>query len=170
MDWILGILLLLHVGGAILAFGPTFTFPIIGSMARKEPIHANFAIRLNEKIERGLVIPIGLFQAVTGLLLIWRADFDLLKAYWLDLSIILYIAAYTITFMRQVPATAKLAEATATPPPPPAPGAPPPAGPPPHIAALTAEIQRNGMVMTGLLVAIIILMVLGTNGFLGANA
>ena len=42
--------LLLHIGGAIVAFGPTFAFPLIGSMGAAEPQHANFALRINERI------------------------------------------------------------------------------------------------------------------------
>ena len=45
MDRVLAILLFLHIGGAIVAFGPTFAFPILGPMAGKEPQHANFALR-----------------------------------------------------------------------------------------------------------------------------
>ena len=38
MNWLL-FWLVLHVLGAILAFGPTYTFPIIGAMARQAPQH-----------------------------------------------------------------------------------------------------------------------------------
>ena len=38
-------LLFLHVMGAILAFGPTFAYSIMGSMAGREPQHANFSAR-----------------------------------------------------------------------------------------------------------------------------
>ena len=42
---LLTLFLFLHVGAAIIAFGPTFAFPVIGGMAAKEPMHGNFAIR-----------------------------------------------------------------------------------------------------------------------------
>jgi hypothetical protein len=32
VDWVLGILLFLHVGGAIVGFGPTYAFLILGPM------------------------------------------------------------------------------------------------------------------------------------------
>ena len=38
-------MLFLHIGGAIIAFGPTFAFPILGAMAAAEPLHANFVLR-----------------------------------------------------------------------------------------------------------------------------
>ncbi len=60
-------LLWLHIFGAIIAFGPTFAFPLIGSMGGKEPMHANFAMRITEKIERGITIPLAIVQGITGL-------------------------------------------------------------------------------------------------------
>ena len=70
MDWVLAILLFQHVGGAIIAFGPTFTFPLIGAMGGREPQHVNFALRLAEAIEMRFVLPLAVFQGVTGVLLI----------------------------------------------------------------------------------------------------
>jgi len=158
MDGVLAILLFLHVGGAIIAFGPTFTFPIIGSMGGKEPMHANFAIRLTERLEERLVLPLALFQAVTGVLLIWKVPFDTFSAHWLLLGIVLYVVSLVIVFANQLPYTRKLVEATKAPPPPPAPGSPPPSGPPPHIAAMIKRVQLGGMALTVLLIVIIFLM------------
>jgi hypothetical protein len=167
VNWALGFLLLLHVGGAIIAFGPTFTFPIIGSMSGAEPMHANFALRLNERIEERLVLPLALFQAVTGVGLIWVVGLDVFVHLWLLLAIVLYVAALVIVFTNQLPVTRKLVEATSAPPPAPPAGAPAPSGPPPHIAALIQRVQMGGIATTILLVLIIILMVLGANGFIG---
>ena len=156
------LLLLLHVGGAIIAFGPVFTFPIIGRMGGKEPQHVNFALRLAEVVETRLVVPLALFQAVTGVALIWVIGINVLdvKAYlWLDVAIILYVIAITIVLRIAIPTTVALIKATEAPPPPPAPGSPPPSGPPPHIAALVKRQQQFGQITTVLLVLIIILMV-----------
>ena len=68
--WI-AIFLFLHVMGAIVAFGPNYSFPIIGAMAGKEPQHANFASRVNEAITNQRIIPLAIFQGITGLVLIW---------------------------------------------------------------------------------------------------
>lgn len=167
MDWVIGLLFLLHIGGAIIAFGPTFTFPIIAGMSGAEPMHSNFALRLTERIEERLVIPLALFQAVTGVALIWTKEVDILAHLWLLLSIVLYVLALAIVFANQLPVTRRLIEATSTPPPAPAPGAAPPGGPPPHIAALIRRVQLGGMGTAILLVTIIILMILGTNGLIG---
>jgi predicted integral membrane protein DUF2269 len=156
------LLLLLHVGGAIIAFGPTFTFPIIGRMGGSEPQHVNFALRLAEKIETRLVLPLAIFQAVTGVGLIWVLGINVLdvKSYlWLDVGIILYVIALTIVLRIAIPTTVALIEATNAPPPPPPPGSPAPSGPPPHIAALVARQRQFGQIITLLLVLIIILMV-----------
>ncbi len=156
------LLLLLHVGGAIIAFGPTFTFPIIGAMGGKEPQHVNFALRLAEKLETRLLLPLAIFQGVTGVGLIWVLGTNVLdvKAFlWLDLAIILYVIALAIVFRVAIPTTVALIHATNAPPTPPAPGSPPPSGPPPHIAALVKRQQQFGQIVTVLLVLIIILMV-----------
>ena len=65
--------LFLHVMGAILAFGPTFAYSIMGSMAGKEPQHANFSARQVEAIGNRLVYPLAIFQGITGVLLLIAA-------------------------------------------------------------------------------------------------
>ena len=62
--------LFLHVMGAILAFGPTFAYSIMGSMAGKEPQHANFSARQVDAIGNRLVYPLAIFQGITGILLL----------------------------------------------------------------------------------------------------
>jgi hypothetical protein len=168
MNWVFAIFLVLHVGGAIFAFGPTLTFPLIGSMGGKEPMHVNFSLRLAELIEKRLVVPLALLQAVTGVVIIWTLPVNIFDGahWWLIIGIVLYAIALAIVFMNQLPVTRQLVEATSAPPPPPAPGTTPPAGPPPHIAALVKRTQMGGMILTVLLFVIIILMVAGANGFL----
>lgn len=168
MNWAFGIFLLLHIGGAIFAFGPTLTFPIIGGMGGKEPQHVNFSLRVAERIEERLVVPLALFQAITGIGLIWFAPINIFDGnhLWLLVAIVLYVIAMVIVFANQLPVTRKLIEATKNAPPPPPPDAPAPTGPPPHIAALVRRNQMGGMALLVLLLIIIILMVLGSNGFL----
>ncbi len=166
MDWVLGVLLLAHILGAVLAFGPTFAFPFFGSMAGKEPQHLNFALRLQHRIARGLVTPLALVQGVTGLLLVWRIGFDVLWHFWLLIAIALYLVALAITFGVLFPALRVLIPATAAPPPAPPAGAAAPSGPPPHIAAIVARAKLGAQINEVLIVVIVALMVLGTNGFL----
>lgn len=166
MDWVLLILLFLHVAGAVVAFGATFAFPFIGSMGGKEPQHVNFALRIQEHISKRWVFPLALLQGVTGLLLIWRISdighvsfIDVLARGWLLTAIVLYLATLAIAYLVLIPTGAKLIEATSTPPPPPPPGASAPSGPPPHIAALVARGRMFGMINSLNILVIVFLMV-----------
>ncbi|MEA2621139.1 MAG: putative integral rane protein [Chloroflexota bacterium] len=157
MDWVLAILVFLHVIGAIVAFGPTFAFPIIGAMGGKEPQHVNFALRVNHAIERRMTLPLAVLQGITGVAIVWIGHYDVTKL-WLGLGIVLYLIALGVAYFVADANIKKLVEATNAPPPPPAPGSPPPSGPPPHIAALIKKQQQTGMLLAVLLVAIIFLM------------
>ena len=157
--------LLLHIGGAIIAFGPTFALPIIGSMGGSEPMHGNFALRLSERLEERIILPLAIVQAITGIGLIWTLPIDLTKALCLDLAIVLYVIALGIATGNQLHVTRRLIEMTKNPPPPPPAGTPAPAGPPPQVAALIKRVQMGGVALTVLILVIIALMVLGTNGF-----
>jgi hypothetical protein len=153
------IILFLHVLGAIVAFGPSIgAFSIIGAMGGKEPMHGNFALRVTEAISHRVVFPLALVQGVTGVLLILVANADLTKALWLDVAIVLYVAALAFSYFRQTPTVAKLIEMTSTPPPPPAAGAAP-SGPPPAMLALIKQLQQGGMILGLLIVVIVFLMV-----------
>ena len=159
MDWVLLGLLFLHVAGAVLAFGPTYTFPFIGAMGGREPQHVNFALRVQQRIANRLVVPLALFQAVTGLLLIWKTGIDLFSTYWLLLGIALYLSALGIALGISLPAVGRLIEMTSAPPPAPPPGSAPPSGPPPEVAALARRARQAGMVNAVLILVIIFLMV-----------
>jgi Predicted integral membrane protein (DUF2269) len=150
--------LFLHVMGAIVAFGPSFTFPLIGSASAKEPRHAHFGAVVSEIIERRLVLPFAMLQGVTGVVLIILLGFNPAAEgfRWLGVGIILYLIAIGYAVAIQAKRAARMVVLTAMPPAPPAPGAP--AGPPPEIAATAKGLQQGGMIMTVLLVLIVILM------------
>ena len=151
------LVLFLHIGGAILAFGPSFIQPIIGAAGAREPQHAGFAVRLGETIAHQRITPLAIWTGVTGVLLILLAGRSPGEL-WLSVAILLYVFALVFSFTVATPNTRKLVVAlNAGPPPPPAPGAPPPSGPPPHIAALVAKSKRNGMLL-GILVTVILLL------------
>src|SRR5438094_475600 len=90
---LLTLFLFLHIGAAIIAFGPTFAFPLIGALARTEPAHTNFAVRINHLLTVRLVIPFALTMPVTGLFLIYFAHVNLAdrSGWWLDIAIVVYI-------------------------------------------------------------------------------
>jgi uncharacterized membrane protein len=150
--WI-ALFLFLHVMGAIVAFGPTYSFPIIGRMAGQEPQHANFAARVNEKITEQRILPLAIFQGVTGLVLIWLTGINPFSTLWLGLGIVLYVIALGYALAVQRPTGRKVAELSATPPPP---GA---TGPSPELMAAVKKAQRGGAFLGILILLIVILMV-----------
>ena len=151
--WI-AIFLFLHVIGAIIAFGPAFSaFPIIGPMAGKEPQHANFAARVSGRIFQVRVLPLAIFQGITGLVLIFLTGFNPFSQLWLGLGIVLYLIALSYALLIQAPTGRRIAELTATPPPP---GA---SGPPPELMAAVKRSRQGGMFLELLVVLIVILMV-----------
>ena len=148
-------LLFLHVLGAIVAFGPTFGFSFIGAMGGKEPMHANFAVRVSETLSKRLVYPVGITLPITGVAIILILGLDLTSGafLWLDLGILLYIALYGYSFFVQRRIAERLIELTSAPPPP---GV---SGPPPEVMALVKRLQQGGMALGIGLVVIIFLMV-----------
>ena len=150
--WV-AIFLYLHVLGAIIAFGPVFSFPIIGAMAGKEPQHANFAARINDLITDQRVEPLAIFQGITGVALILVAGIDLFATRWLIAGIVLYLIALGFALFVQRPTGKLIVELSSTPPPP---GA---SGPPPALLAAVQKAQRGGMFLTVMIVLIVLLMV-----------
>jgi len=155
MAWLFPYFLFLHVLGAIVAFGPSFTFSIMGAMGGAEPQHANFATRVSAAITSKRVLPVGITLPITGLLMIAVVGINPLERdrWWLALGIVLYLIAYGYGFFVQRPLVERVVEMTSSPPPP---GA---SGPPPELMATVKRIQRGGMGMGLLIVAIVFLMV-----------
>jgi len=151
---VFSLFLFLHVLAAIIAFGPTFIFPIIGGMSGKEPMHGNFGLRITEVIEDRVVIPFALTMPVTGVVLIATAGFNLADrtAWWLDIGIVLYVIALVIALFLQRPLLHEMVHITSAPPPA---GGPP--GPPPGLLETAAKVRRNGAVL-GILIFVIVLL------------
>jgi hypothetical protein len=166
MNWLFPWLLFLHVLGAIVAFGPTFAFPLVGAMGAREPQHGNFATRVGSMIANRLVYPIGITLPITGAAMIAVTGRDLTSRanWWLGIAIILYIIAFGYSYFVQNRLVRRAIEWTSNPPPPIA-GTPPPGtlpgygGPPPEFPALVQRIRRGSTVTQLLLLAIIFLMV-----------
>jgi uncharacterized membrane protein len=150
--WI-AIFLFLHVMGAIIAFGPTYSFPVIGAFAGNEPQHANFAARVNEAITNQRVVPLAIFQGVTGLVLIWLGGFNPISQLWLGLGIVIYVIALTYALAVQRPTGHRIVELSSSPP---APGS---TGPSPELRAAVRKAQRGGAFLGIAILAIVILMV-----------
>jgi uncharacterized membrane protein len=158
--------LVLHVLGAIIAFGPTFSFTVIRDLGRADPMHGNFATRVSAAISDKRVIPVALTMPVTGIGLIWSTGIDpfVPATRWLLLGITLYVIALTYSLTIQKSAVGRIIAMTASssPPPPPAPGAAPSA-PPPALMDAIRIVQRGGILLLGLISAIVFLMVVKPN-------
>ena len=157
----LQLFLFLHVMGAIVVFGPVFVFPVIARQAQRSPQNGPFAAALSELIERRIVLPGAVVQGITGvgLIIILGADLTSSSFRWLIGGIALYLVAILYAAFVQAPAAEKMVHLTSGGPPPGPPPAGAPAGPPPEILATAQKLQRGGMILTVLVVAIVILMV-----------
>ena len=85
MSW-LQIWMLLHILAAIVAFGPTFMFPLIVSVAGKEPVHMPFASPITVTITEKVTLPVALSMAVSGICLIVTPHIDFFGTAWLKLQ------------------------------------------------------------------------------------
>lgn len=95
MSQLVPILLPIHILTAIVAFGPNFILPLVAGMAAQEPQHGLFALRLTDRIERRVVIPLALTMPISGGLLVWSEGLNLASSHWLVLAIGLYLVAMT---------------------------------------------------------------------------
>lgn len=153
----------LHVTAAIIAFGPTFVFPLIGAVSGKHPQHAGFGLLLSEVIETRLVIPFALTMPVSGLGLAFTLGIEWNRNAWLIAGLSLYVIAMYIAIVLQGPVVRRLVAMTMhapaqSQPVPAGPGAAH-AGPPPEMAALIARMRLQGTILLLLLISIITLMV-----------
>jgi uncharacterized membrane protein len=155
MQWLFPWLLLLHVLGAVVAFGPTFSFSLIGAMAGREPQHANFATRITHAVSDRLVIPVALTMPITGVAMILVAGINLAAPQyrWLDVAIVVYVVVLSYGVLVQRRTVERLIELTSAPPPA---GA---SGPPPEVPAVVRRVQLGGMFMGAGIVLILFLMV-----------
>jgi len=99
------------------------------------------------------VVPLAIFQGVTGLVLIYLTGLNPFSQLWLGLGIVLYVIALTYALAVQAPTGRRIVELTSAPPPP---GA---TGPSPELMAAVKRAQQGGMILGILILAIVILMV-----------
>ena len=153
---LISILLLIHVGGAIIGFGPSFTFALLGPMAAKAG--PNGGVTLLEAmvaIEKRLILPVAMVtQPLSGLALIFVAGYStaFFSHTWLWVALLLYAAGFYLAILVQTPRIEKMIHLAK-------------AGPPtPEFGALGKNTAQLGPVITVILTAIIVLMVTKPGG------
>jgi hypothetical protein len=151
------IFLYLHIGGSIVAFGPTIALPFIAAKAANEPMHGNFALRVTELLVGRVVEPGAGFVFLMGVGLIWTREWNPFTTLWLGLAIILFLITISFSLFVQTPVVKRTIALTSGPPPTPAEGAP--AGPPPEFVALSKRAAMGGQFMLLILFSILFPMV-----------
>ena len=141
-----------HVIFVVAMLGVTFTYPLIGPMAKAQPQHAPFALAVIEKIQRVIVFPGVALVLLTGLWAIsagpWKGD-----EAWLTVSIVLFFIIVALSVFVTYPAV-KVAKAEAEKKA--ASGEP---GPPSEaFIKATTKTRRLGPVMSLMMLTIVFLM------------
>jgi uncharacterized membrane protein len=111
------IFLFVHIGSAIAGFGPTLAFSFLGAMGGREPMHANFALRVSHTIGDRLVTPLAIVVGVSGVGLIWTSGRNPFTQLWLLVAIVLYLATLLFALFVQRRVVMELIAATSGPPP-----------------------------------------------------
>jgi uncharacterized membrane protein len=103
----LTILLVIHIGGAILGLGPTGAFGIMGAMAGKSGREGALAlVQTTYDMQLKLVTPVAaVTQPVTGALLIFKTgrNHDFFSHTWLWIAILCYIAIMVMSYAISIP-------------------------------------------------------------------
>lgn len=149
--------LILHILSVIVAFGPTFAFPLLGKLAQKHPQHGLFAVEATHTIAMKMTLPLALVAVPGfGAALIISKHYVLFESEWLLVAIALYVLFLLFAILVQIPNTTKVIDVLRSMPP-----GPPPEGaqPPPALMAALKKVQMGGAFLTLLILVFVTLMV-----------
>lgn len=110
------ILVILHIGGAIVGIGPSFALGVVGPMAAKADDTTRITLlQVMQAIDSRLVTPVALVtQPVTGALLIFNRgfnhDFFSGRNVWLIVAIVLYAAILYASYIVSRPRVRRMIE------------------------------------------------------------
>ena len=151
------ILLLIHIAGAIIGFGPTFSFAILGPLSGKvDGPQALGIVKGMSAIERKLVLPVALVvQPLTGVLMIFESgrNQDFFSHEWLVVALVLYVIALYLVLFHDNPATHKMIQLMES-----------GQAETPEFGALVKGSQIRGPILSLMLVTIIFLMITKPGG------
>jgi hypothetical protein len=158
MSWRV-VVLFLHILAAIAAFGPSIAYGLIATLGQKEPLHANFALRVILRIENRLATPMAVVVPILGVILIFLGDWVFLENEWLIIAVVLYAISFFFGVFVVDRWLARMIDLSGG-----QSGAPPPrtgehVGPGPEFFALTRRVQVGGPLLGLMLVAMVLLMV-----------
>ena len=153
MNWVL-FWLVLHILAAIIAFGPIFVFPLVGTLAAKNPKHIAFAVAVNHAIEKRLVTPVGATMLISGSGLIWSANVNFFTTPYLIVAVVFYLTALGLGTAVLGPNTEKMMALVEG-------DGPPDQG---KLMPLILTNQRVGAFSTVLFLAIVLLMIIQPGG------
>ena len=91
------IFLYIHILSAIVGLGPTFVFARITAMGRADPPHSRFAATVVHKLTITSALPIAVVIFVSGLGLIWARGYNVWKAEWLLVAMVLFIFGFSFS-------------------------------------------------------------------------
>jgi hypothetical protein len=155
MSWRIFVLFL-HILAAIAAFGPSMAYGLIATLGQKEPLHAIFALRVIQRIEQRLAIPMTIVVPILGVILILLGDWVFLENEWLIIAVALYAIAFLFSIFgvdRWLGRMIELSEAMMNP------QAGEHVGPGPEFMALSRKVQVGAPLLGVLVVTVLLLMV-----------
>jgi len=152
------VFLILHIIAVIVAFGPEFSFPLIGRLIEKHPQDAAFGLQIMTAIEEKMATPLSVIIPLLGVGLIYTGHFNLWHSTWLIIAVILYPIVFFFALLVQTPRGNRLLKMAldlqkAGPPPE---GA---GGPPPEMLKLTKQVQMGGAFLGLMVLFFVVLMV-----------
>ena len=147
------ILLFLHVAAAIVAFGPSYTTPLVMRMVAAEPEHRGFISRMNLAVSRKVTTPLALSMGVTGALMMWERNYPLQP--WLIIAIVLYVFLVGWSLLVQQPGSQRVIDLMTAQ----RESGAPPGPPPPEVQKLIKRTRTGGKVLGVVTMVILGLMI-----------
>ena len=146
-----GLLLFLHLFGAMVGIGPTFVFGRISKRGAGSE-HSLFATRVVRLLTSTTAIPLSALVLLSGVGLMVVRGYALFDAMWLLLSIILFTGSFTYSVTVQNPTLARIIESTKE-------GKQPTEEKAAEIARLRTRIRRGGIYLRSTATVILALMI-----------
>ena len=109
------VLLLLHIGGAIIGIGPTFAFGLMTPMMQKASVEGSrWIYEALVAINTKMVWPVLVLQPITGALLIFESgrNEDFLSQEWLWIAIVIYAVLFGLAIFVDRPRQNELLQMT----------------------------------------------------------